>query len=89
MTIAVSARQRSFLDLALRAGFLHHRPGDGAVIVGEGLAHALHGDVRRVAHVRAQTNHNEGVLEKRRRFRKAAKIDERVPLTATPMTGDA
>jgi len=64
--ITVSARrEEGFLDLAQRAGFLHHRPGDGAVLFGEGLAHALHGDVCRVVRVRAQANHNEGVLEKK------------------------
>ena len=62
-------------------------------VIGNGLAHALHGDVRGVGHVRAEANHNEGVLE---RERKKVELEYRrlrphglVPLTATPMTGDA
>ena len=53
-------------DFALRAGFLYHGPGDGVAVIGNGLAHALHGDVRGVGHVRAEANHNEGVLERER-----------------------
>jgi hypothetical protein len=43
---------------ALRDGFLHHGPRNGAVVVGDGLTHALHGDVRRIGRVRAQTEDN-------------------------------
>ena len=57
---------------ALRARLLHHRPSDRMALVGEGIAHALHGDVRRVIHLRAQTNDNQGVL-RTSRFRTQAR----------------
>ena len=39
-------------------GLLHHGPCDGAILIGDGFAHTLHGDVRRIARVRAQTDDN-------------------------------
>jgi len=72
-----------------RAGFLHHRPGDRAILLGEGLAHALHGDVDQVVRICAQAtqNHNGGAQEKSQcvHFRERDKGSDRlVSLTATP-----
>lgn len=51
---------------ALRDGLLHHGACDGAVLVGDGIAHTLHRDVRRVGRVRAQTDDNQRVLKQGR-----------------------
>jgi hypothetical protein len=72
---------------ALRDGLLHHGTCDGAVLVGDGIAHTLHGDVRRVGRVRTQTDDDQRVLKGAgQRLDQKAKA---VLLTATPMMGDA
>ncbi len=52
------------MSFALREGFLHHGPSNRAVFVGKGLAHALHGNVRRFAKIRTEANDNQRVLKK-------------------------
>jgi hypothetical protein len=48
---------------ALWEGFLHHGPSNRAVLVGNGLAHALHGDVRRIGIIRTEANDNQRELK--------------------------
>jgi hypothetical protein len=49
---------------ALGEGFLHHGPSNRAVLLGKGLPHALHGDMRRLTSVSADANDNQGELKK-------------------------
>jgi len=44
---------------ALWQGFLHHGPSNRAVLLGNGLAYALHRDVRRVGTIHTEANHNQ------------------------------
>jgi|SRR6267154_314277 len=48
---------------ALWEGFLHHGPSNRAVLLGNGLAHALHGDVRRFGTVHTEANDNQRELK--------------------------
>src|SRR6266852_3183642 len=50
---------------ALWEGFLHHVPSNRAVILGNGLAHALHGDVRRFGTIRTEANDNQRELKEK------------------------
>ena len=53
------------VTFAPRKGLLHHRPSDGAVIVLNLLAHALHGDVRLLGRVATKANDNQRELKYR------------------------
>lgn len=55
--------------LALREGLLHHRSGDRVVILGDGVAHTLHGNMRRIGCQVAQAQDDKGELEERMCFR--------------------
>ena len=44
---------------ALREGLFHHGPGDRAVILGYGVTHTLHGDMRRLGRQIAHAEDNE------------------------------
>ena len=48
---------------ALWEGFLHHGPSNRAVLLGNGLAHALHGDVRRFGSIHTDANDNQRELK--------------------------
>jgi hypothetical protein len=52
------------MGVAMREGLLHHRPSDGAILVGNGRAHTLHGDVRCLGRVGTHAIDNQGELRK-------------------------
>ena len=51
------------MSFAGREGLLHHGTGNRAVLIGNLVAHALHGDVRLLGGVSAEANDNQGELE--------------------------
>ncbi len=59
--------QRLTLDsnmcLTLREGLFHHRPGDRAVLLGDGIGHTLHGDMRCLGRQVAHAEDDKSELE--------------------------
>jgi len=51
------------MSVVVREGLLRQRPSDGAVLVGYGCAHALHGNMRRFGRVGADAIDNQGELK--------------------------
>jgi hypothetical protein len=51
---------------ALWEGFLHHGPGNRVAVLGKGLAHALHGDVRRFGTIHTEANDNQRELKNKK-----------------------